>query len=213
MIHLFTWNTPNGIKSLLMLEECGLDYTLHPIDISSGAQKADEFLTVNPNGRIPAMIDTDQTGSGAADGVEGLRLFESGAILLHLARLTNRFLPTEAQAHADCLSWTFWQVGGLGPMVGQVHWFERNAPKEGPGLERFRKESARLLNVLERALDGRDYLAGDYSIADMMVWKWAAAAMEALDGDWVGVSAWVSRIAARPAVKRAVKVAGELTGG
>ena len=212
MIHLFTWNTPNGIKPVLMLEECGLDYELHAIDISTGAQKADEFLTVNPNGRIPAMIDTDQPGTGAADGVEGLRLFESGAILLHLARLTNRFLPTEPQAHADAMSWTFWQVGGLGPMVGQAHWFQSNAPGNAQGLERYRKESARLLGVMERGLADREYLAGDYSIADMMCWKWAEAGLSAIDGDWPRLGDWARRIGERPAVTRAVAVAEGLTG-
>ena len=158
------------------------------------------------------MIDTDQPGSGAADGVEGLRLFESGAILLHIARLTNRFVPTEPQAHADCMSWTFWQVGGLGPMVGQAHWFASNAPDNAQGLERYRKESARLLGVMELGLTDRDWLAGDYSIADMMSWKWAEAALDAVDGDWPRLADWTRRVGERPAVKRAVEVAEGLKG-
>ena len=206
MLHLYTWNTPNGIKPLLMLEECGLDYELHAVDISAGEQKADDFLTVNPNGRIPALVDTDHAGSAAIGEARGLRLFESGAILLHLARLTNRFLPSEPQALADAMSWTFWQVGGLGPMVGQAHWFRSNAP-DGPGLARYRDESARLLGVMERGLSDREFLAGDYSIADMMSWKWAAAALEAVDGDWPRLGDWVRRVGERPAVKRAVEVA------
>ena len=212
MLHLYTWNTPNGIKPIVMLEECGLDYRLHPIDISAGDQKADEFLTLNPNGRIPAMIDTDHEGTATLGAQHGLRLFESGAILLHIARLTNRFLPTEPQAHADCMSWTFWQVGGLGPMVGQAHWFQSNAPDNAEGLERYRKESARLLGVMERGLGDRDWLAGDYSIADMMSWKWAEAALGAVDGDWPRLADWTRRIGERPAVKRAVEVAEGLKG-
>ena len=207
MLHLYTWNTPNGIKPIVMLEECGLDYELHPIDISTGAQKADDFLTVNPNGRIPAMIDTDEPGTGAIGPVAGLRLFESGAILLHLARLTNRFLPTEPQALADAMSWTFWQVGGLGPMVGQAHWFRSNAADNRQGVERYAKETARLLGVMERGLSDRDYLAGEYGIADMMSWKWAEAGLKAVDGDWPRLADWTRRIAERPAVRRAVEVA------
>lgn len=212
MLHLYTWNTPNGIKPLIMLEECGLDYEVHAIDIGADEQKSDAFLTVNPNGRIPAMIDTDHAGTAVMGEERGLRLFESGAILLHLAQLTNRFLPTEPQAHADCLSWTFWQVGGLGPMVGQAHWFNSNAPDNAEGLERYRKESARLLGVMERGLTNRDWLAGDYSIADMMSWKWAEAALKVVDGDWPRLSDWTRRIGERPAVKRAVEVAEGLKG-
>ena len=212
MLHLYTWNTPNGIKPIIMLEECGLDYQLHPIDISAGDQKEADFLSVNPNGRIPAMIDTDHSGTGAIGDAKGLRLFESGAILLHLTQLTNRFLPTEPQARADAMSWTFWQVGGLGPMVGQAHWFSSNAPDNEQGLKRYRKESARLLGVMERGLADREYLAGDYSIADMMSWKWAEAALDAVEGDWPKLGGWVRRVGERPAVRRAVAVAEGLGG-
>ena len=213
MLHLYTWNTPNGIKPIIMLEECGLDYRLHAIDIGSGAQKSDAFLSINPNGRIPALIDTDHAGTGAMGETSGLRVFESGAILLRLARHTNRFLPTDPQAEADCLAWCFWQVGGLGPMVGQAHWFQSNAPDNAQGLKRYREESARLLGVMERGLTDRDYLAGDYSIADMMCWKWAEAALDALDGDWPRLGAWARRIAERPAVRRAVERAKALKDG
>ena len=207
MLHLYTWNTPNGIKPIVMLEECGLDYELHPIDISADEQKTDAFLTVNPNGRIPAMIDTDHAGTGRIGEASGLRVFESGAILMHLAALTNRFLPTEPQALADAMSWTFWQVGGLGPMVGQAHWFASNAPDNEQGLARYRKETARLLGVMELGLSDRDYLAGEYGVADMMNWKWAVAGLDAVDGDWPRLADWVRRVGERPAVRRAVEAA------
>lgn len=199
MIHLYTWNTPNGIKPVIMLEELGVPYRLHGVDLSTGAQKQDDFLSANPNGRIPALIDTDRQGDAAIGGVTGMRVFESGAILIHLAEVSGRFLPTEPAARAETVGWVFWQVGGLGPMVGQLHWFENNDP-DGKGVPRFRDETARLLDILDHRLTGRDYLAAEYSIADMMCWAWARAGAKAIGGSRPALDAWIGRVKARPAV-------------
>ena len=202
MIHLYTWNTPNGIKPLIFAEEAALPYELHPIDISSGVQHDAAYRSVNPNQRIPALIDDERTGDAAVGDVRGLRVFESGAMLVYLARRVGRFLPTECAAEAEVLGWTFWQVGGLGPMVGQLHWFAKNDP-DGTGAKRYREESAKCLDVLERRLDGREFLADDYSIADMMCWAWAKAGVDAVGGDRPALAAWIERIGTRPAVTRA----------
>ncbi len=211
MIHLYSWGTPNGIKPIIMLEELGTPYRLHGVDLSTGAQKQADFLSINPNGRIPAMIDTDRPGEARMGEVSGLGVFESGAILLYLAETSGRFLPADPAARADALGWTFWQVGGIGPMVGQLHWFEANDP-DGAGVDRFAAEIVRLLDTMEGRLAGRAYLAGEYSIADMMCWAWTRAALDAIEGDWPAVGAWIERIKARPAVTRAREKARELQG-
>ncbi len=194
MIELYTWTTPNGEKPVLMLEELGLAYEMELVDISTGIQKQAAFLELNPNGRIPAISD------------DGQRIFESGAILMHLAEKTGKLMPTGGRDRAEALSWVFFQVGGTGPMVGQLHYF-RNAPEPIPAaIERYENESRRLLGVLESRLQRNDWLAGDYSVADVMNWSWARAGLDAVDGweTFPMLATWVRRIGERPAAVRAL---------
>ena len=209
MTKLYTWNTPNGQKPLLLLEELGLDYEIIPVNIGQGVQMEEWFLQINPNGRIPALVDE-------VDGEE-LRIFESGAILVHLSERAGRFLPTRGQARVDALGWTFWQVGGLGPMLGQWGHFNMRSEKIPYAIERYRDESFRLFEVLERGLaDGRDHLAGEYSIADMMNWTWIKGGFSFMEeaGETLPAlpftRAWLERVGERPAVKRAMEKAGAL---
>lgn len=203
MIDLYTWNTPNGQKPALLLEEIGLDYTLHGVDIGAGEQHAFGYLKLNPNGKIPTLVDRR--------GDTTVTLFESGAILLHLAETANLFLPPSPQGRADALNWAFWQVGGLGPMIGQWGHFLNAEGQHGYAMERYLTESLRLFGVLESRLAGAPYLAGaDYSIADMMVFPWAEGGLGFLRGqatdrvpDLPAVDTWISRIAARPATQSA----------
>ncbi|TFF24974.1 glutathione S-transferase [Jiella endophytica] len=202
MIDLYTWQTPNGEKPVVMLEECGLDYRLQMIDLSSGEQKTPEFLAINPNGKIPALVETI---GGVPHAV-----FESGAILVYLAEKTGKFLPASGPARYDTLSWTFFQVGGIGPMLGQWHHFDAAAPEKIPyAIERYRKESLRLLGVLDDRLKGRDFLAGDYSIADIIHFGWVRAGLSGLKNDsaaeLTSLAAWVERVGSRPAAKRAIE--------
>lgn len=194
MIELFTWTTPNGEKPVIMLEEVGLDYEMELIDIASGVQKQAAFLEINPNGRIPAISD------------DGQHIFESGAILLHLAEKTGKLLPKSGRDRADVFSWTFFQVGGTGPMIGQLHHF-RNAPEKIPyAIKRYEDESRRLLGVLESRLRRNDWLAGGYSIADIMNYSWARSGLDAVEG-WERfpmLARWVKRIGEREAVGRAL---------
>ncbi|MBO0664493.1 glutathione S-transferase N-terminal domain-containing protein [Jiella sp. MQZ9-1] len=202
MIDFYTWKTPNGEKPMIMLEECGLEYRLHMIDISAGEQKTPDYLAINPNGKIPAIVDHD--------GDEPVTVFESGAILLHLADKTGRFLPAKGAARGQALSWTFFQSGGTGPMIGQWFHFSTGAPDKLPyAIERFRNEAFRLLGVLDQRLSGRDFLAGDYSIADIMNVGWIRAGLpklkEAGAGELPALTAWLERVDARPAVARALE--------
>jgi len=168
MIDLYYWGTPNGLKIKLFLEEAALPYRIIPVDIGKGEQFQPEFLKISPNNRIPAIVDTEPKGGGAP-----LSLFESGAILLYLAEKTGRFLPVDLRGRAKVLEWLFWQVGGLGPMSGQNGHFTAYAPERIPyAIERYVKETNRLYGVLDRQLAGRDYIAGDYSIADMACYPW-----------------------------------------
>ena len=158
MIDFYTWTTPNGRKISIMLEECGLEYTVHTVDINQGEQDTAEFRAVCPNGKIPAIVDRD--------GAEPVAVFESGAILIHLAERTGRFLPSEAGPRADVLQWLMWQMANVGPMFGQVNHFANQAPEQIPyAIERYLGESARLIRVMDDHLADRDYLAGEYSIA------------------------------------------------
>jgi GSH-dependent disulfide-bond oxidoreductase len=194
MIELYTWTTPNGEKPVIMLEELGLPYEMALVDISTGVQKQAAFLEINPNGRIPAISD------------DGQHIFESGAILLHLAEKTGRLLAKNGRDRADALSWTFFQVGGTGPMIGQLHHF-RNAPERIPyALKRYEDESRRLLGVLETRLQRNEWLAGDYSVADVMNFSWARSGLDAVEGweTFPMLARWVNRIAGRDAVKRAL---------
>jgi GST-like protein len=193
MLQLYTWTTPNGIKPLIMLEELALPYQTHWIDIGKGEQHSDAFLRISPNGKIPALVD------------EELTIFESGALLLHLAQKSGQFLPSSGQARADALSWLFFQVGSIGPMFGQLGHFMQAAEQVPYALERYRKESERLYGVLDRRLGQVEYLAGEYGVADIATVGWASAHDRlAIQRDaYPNVAAWLDRIAARPAVQRA----------
>ncbi len=209
MIVLHAWDTPNGQKPAILLEELSLDYDLRAVDIGKGAQDAPAFRAISPNGKIPAMEDGDVT------------LFESGAILLHLAVNHGRFLPTSGQARADALAWTFWQVGGLGPMIGQWGHFQMADGDHDYAQERYLAETLRLYGVLEGRLAEAENLAGaDYSIADMMVLPWAKGGLGFLENaaadrlpDLPATRAWIDRIAGRSAVARALERMAALKDG
>jgi len=192
MIKLYTWTTPNGRKPAILLAELGLPYELKLVDLSKREQKQPDYLAINPNGKIPALIDDDVTW------------FESGAILLHLAEKTQQFIPTAPQARAEVLSWLFWQVGGPGPFFGQVHHFQDEKPVDEKAYRHFLEESRRLAGVLDEQLKAREYVCGSYSIADIAVYPWFAAAREKMPEILTATShlgPWLDRMAARPAVK------------
>ena len=212
MIELHYWPTPNGHKVTLLLEELvelgqPLAYRIVPVDIGKGAQFEPDYLKISPNNKMPAMVDT-----APADGGAPVSVFESGAILLYLAEKSGRFLPHDLRGRYDVLQWLFWQVGGLGPMTGQHGHFGVYAPERiAYGIERYTRESERLLGVLDRQLRGRDFIAGDdYSIADMACHPWISPYDRApLDlSPFPEVRRWHAAIAARPAVKRAYALAG-----
>lgn len=201
MFDVYYWPTPNGHKVTLFLEEVGLPYRLVPVDIGAGAQFEPDFLRISPNNRIPALVD-----SAPVDGGGPLSVFESGAILLYLAEKTGRFLPKDLRGRTQVTEWLFWQVGGLGPMAGQNHHFSRYAPERIPyAIERYVKETSRLYAVLDRRLEGRAFIAGDYSIADMASYPWVVA--HALQSQplerFPNVKRWFEAIRERPATKRA----------
>ncbi|HIJ37552.1 MAG TPA: glutathione S-transferase family protein [Rhodospirillaceae bacterium] len=205
MIDLYSWATPNGRKISIMLEETGLPYNLHRVDITKNEQFAPEFLAISPNNKIPAIIDQE-----GPDG-RPLALFESGAILIYLAEKTGRFLPKAAGARYEVLQWLMWQMGGFGPMLGQAHHFRKFAPEPvAYAIERYSKEAERLYSVLEKQLEKASFVAGDYSIADMAIYPWTQRY------EWQGidlarlpnVTAWVARMAARPAVAKGMVIPG-----
>lgn len=205
MIDFYTWSTPNGRKVSIMLEECGLDYTTHAIDISKDEQFAPDFLKIAPNNRIPAIVDQDN----------GLSLFESGAILQYLAQKTGKFWAAEGEAHWRTTEWLMWQMGGLGPMLGQVHHFVKfNKGKAPYAEERYAKEAQRLYGVLDRRLAEVEYVAGEYSIADMSIWPWISRfEWQNIDmNDFPNVLRWYKAIAARPAVQRGYHIPVEQPG-
>jgi GST-like protein len=198
MIDLYTWSTPNGRKVSIFLEEAGLEYRTHAIDIGKDDQFAPEFLKISPNNKIPAIVDSDN----------GLSLMESGAILLYLANKIGRFVPSGDDYWA-CVEWVMWQMGGLGPMLGQAHHFLHFNPGKAPyAEERYAKEAQRLYGVLDRRLDGRDFIVGDYSVADMAAWPWIARfEWQGIDlNQFPNVRRWYLAIAARPAVVRGYSV-------
>ncbi|MBN8741639.1 MAG: thiol:disulfide oxidoreductase [Lysobacterales bacterium 69-70] len=201
MIELYYWPTPNGHKITLFLEEAGLDYTIKPVDISRGEQFEPAFLAFSPNNRMPAIIDR-----APADGGEAISVFESGAILLYLAEKTGRFLPADVRGRKEVTEWLFWQMGGLGPMAGQNHHFGTYAPEKIPyAIERYVKETNRLYGVLDRRLAGREFIAGEYSIADMACYPWIVPherQQQDLD-DFPHLKRWFGAIAERPATVRA----------
>ena len=204
MIDLYTWSTSNGRKASIMLEELGADYTLHPIHIGKGDQFTPEYLAINPNGKIPAIVDSD--GPGGAP----ITVFESGAILIYLAEKFGRFLPAEPVARMEVIQWLMFQMGGIGPIFGQVHHFLRAAKEKVPyGIERYGTEARRLYGVLDRRLDGRDHLAGDgYSIADIATWPWVLRhEWQQVDlADYPNVKRWFDAIGSRPAVQRGIQI-------
>ena len=205
MIDLHTAATPNGQKIHIMLEETGLEYRTHWVHIDRGEQFAPEFLAISPNNKIPAIVDRD--GPGGRE----LALFESGAILLYLADKTGRFLPEAPYERWETVQWLMWQMGGFGPMLGQAHHFRRFAPEEIPyAVERYTKETARLYGVLNGRLGEAEYLAGDYTIADMATYPWAARhEWQGIElGDFPNVKRWYDAIGARPAAARGMQVPG-----
>jgi GST-like protein len=208
MIDLYYWTTPNGHKISIFLEEAGLDYRLHPINIGKGEQFAPDFLAIAPNNRIPAIVDR-----APADGGATVPIFESGAILLYLAEKTGRFLPQDLRGRADALQWLFWQMGGLGPMAGQNHHFGSAAPEKIPyAIDRYVKETARLYGVLDKRLADREFVAGDYSIADIASYPWVVPhrkQQQDLDS-FPNLKRWFHAIESRPAVQRAYALVGQV---
>jgi GST-like protein len=204
MIDFYYWPTPNGWKVSIMLEECGLPYRVVPVNIGRGDQFKPEFLAISPNNRMPAIVD------------DGVPVFESGAILLRLAEKSGRFMPTDWRGRKETLEWLFWQVGNLGPMAGQLSHFVNYAPGEHTySHQRYANEYNRCLGVLERRLEGRDYILDDYSIADMASFPWVLISKplgQALD-EFPNVARWREAIKQRPAVQRGVDLGKELRRG
>ncbi len=200
MIDLYTWSTPNGRKVSIMLEEVGLPYTVHAVDIGKDEQFEPGFLKISPNNRIPAIVDRSNGD---------LPLFESGAILMYLAEKTGKLMPTNERARWHAVQWLMWQMGGVGPMLGQIHHFLRAAKGKAPYAdERYVKEGKRLYGVLDRQLARSDYVAGDYSIADISIWPWISRfEWQTIDmNEYPNVTRWYKAIAARPAVEKGYHV-------
>ncbi|MEM0981804.1 MAG: glutathione S-transferase N-terminal domain-containing protein, partial [Cyanobacteria bacterium P01_H01_bin.58] len=208
MIDLYYWTTPNGHKITIFLEEADLPYTIHPINIGEGDQFQPDFLAIAPNNRIPAIVD-----QAPADGGAAISVFESGAILQYLAEKTGQFLPTDIRDRTEAMQWLFWQMGGLGPMLGQNHHFSQYAPEQIPyAINRYVKETSRLYGVLDKRLADRDYVAGAYSIADMAAYPWIvpyAKQGQNLEA-FPNLQRWFQAIKARPAVERAYAKAKEV---
>ena len=206
MIDLYYWTTPNGHKITMFLEEAGLPYRLLPVAIGRGEQFKPAFLKISPNNRIPAIVD-----QAPIDGGAPIALFESGAILQYLADKTGRFIPQDLRGRNQVLQWLYWQMGGLGPMAGQNHHFVQYAPEPIPyAIERYVKETARLYGVLnkqlgEMATQGHDFIAGDYSIADMACYPWVVPHERQRQklADFAHLKAWFERVQARPATQQA----------
>lgn len=203
LIDLYTWSTPNGRKVSIMLEELALAYNVHPVDIGKGDQFEAEFVAISPNSKIPAIVDSE--------GPEGkpYSLFESGAILLYLADKTGRFLPHTKTHRFDAIQWLMFQMGGVGPMFGQVHHFLRAAPEPVPyAIERYSKEARRLYAVMDKQLAGRDWLSSEYCVADIATYPWVARhEWHKVDlADFPNVKRWYDAIGSRTAVQRGMKV-------
>ena len=203
MIDLHYWPTPNGHKITMFLEETAIPYNIVPVNIGKGEQFKADFLAISPNNRMPAIVDHSPLERGAP-----ISVFESGAILLYLADKSERFIPGEARGRVEVLEWLFWQVGGLGPMLGQNHHFSRYAPEKLPyAIDRYVKETNRLYGVLNKRLAGREFVAGAYSIADMASWPWIITRKKGGDYDeFINVKRWADAIGERPAVKRGMAV-------
>ena len=199
MIDLYTWSTPNGRKVSILLEELGVDYTVHSVNIGTGDQNTPEFLKIGPNNKIPVIFDHDT----------GMSLMESGAIMLYLAEKHNQFLPKTHTGRAAVIEWLMWQMGGLGPMLGQAHHFLHFNPGKSDYAEiRFRDEVARLYGVLDKRLDGRNYICDDYSIADMACWPWVSRyEWQRINlAEYSNVRSWYKRLLKRDAVQKGYHV-------
>jgi len=208
MIDLYYWTTPNGHKITIFLEEAGLPYKIIPVNIGKGDQFKADFLAISPNNRMPAIVDHAPAGGG-----KPIAIFESGAILLYLADKTGKFIAEDLRGRNETIQWLFWQMGGLGPMAGQYNHFGHYAPEKIPyAIERYRNEVNRLYGVMNKRLADRPYLAGDYSIADMASYPWAALwkRQEQNMADFPHLKRWLEAIAARPAVQRAYAKAKEI---
>ena len=204
MIDLYTWTTPNGHKPAIMLEECGLEYSVHPVNIRNGDQFKPEFVKICPNSKIPAIVDHDA----------GVSIFESGAILVHLAEKTGKLLPSKDPGRAKVMEWLFWQMANVGPMFGQAGHFSQAAPEKIPyAIDRYLTESARLIKVLDNQLEQTEYMAGEYSIADIATYPWVVVgfplikgAKPVVAGEGANVARWLAAVGARPAVKKGMEV-------
>ena len=204
MIDLYTWTTPNGRKPAIMLEECGLEYSVHPVNIRNGDQFKPEYVKICPNSKIPAIVDRDADVS----------IFESGAILVHLAEKTGKLLPSKDPGRAKVLEWLFWQMANVGPMFGQAGHFNNAAPEKIPyAIERYVSESARLIKLLDNQLAQTEYMAGAYSIADIATYPWLVVGFPAIKaakpdvvGEGANVARWIAAVGARPAVKKGMQV-------
>jgi len=207
MIDLYTWTTPNGRKISIALEELGLPYKVIPVNLQKEEQFSPAFTAINPNQKIPAIVDHDVPGGP-------LSVFESGAILVHLAEKTGRLLPKEARGRATTMQWLMYQMSHVGPIIGQTGHFVNQAPEKIPyAIQRFVGESVRIVGVLNTGLQGRDHLAGDYSIADIATYPWIVAAWEPFRnmmpekiGEFGNVQRWLDRLGARPAVQRGMAI-------
>lgn len=203
MIDLYTWSTPNGKKVSIMLEECGLEYNVKPVNIREKEQFDPAFLKISPNNRIPAIVDPDGPGG------KPIALMESAAILIYLADKTGKFLPSEGEPRYRALEWSMWQMGNIGPMLGQLSHFVNTAPEQIPyAINRYLDESARLFRILDQLLGNHDYMAGEYSIADMLTYPWIKPGFERIlemkkddIGAGANIARWMKELEARPAVQ------------
>lgn len=202
MIELYTWTTPNGTKASVMLEEIGMHYNVHPVNLGKDEQKTAEYLAINPNGRIPAIIDTE------GPGAKPIKIFESGAILIYLAEKSGKLMPRDPVRRMEAIEWLMFQMAGVGPMFGQLGWFKRNGADNQQAITRYTDESARLAAVLDRRLAETEYLAGEFSIADIANFTWVGVLpffKISLD-QTPNLRRWHEAIAARPAVQRGLKI-------
>ena len=207
MIDLYYWPTPNGWKISIALEEMGLEYRVIPVNIGKGEQFEPDFLKISPNNRMPAIIDQDP-----ADGGDPISVFETGAILIYLAEKTGQFMPADVRGRKEVIEWLMWQMGGLGPMLGQNGHFKFYAPEKIPyAQERYSTEALRLFDVLNKRLEGRDFICGDYSIADMACWPWIITyKRQEIDlGEFPNIRRWYDNLKARPALRRGYEVGRE----
>jgi GST-like protein len=202
MIELYTWGTPNGQKVSVTLEELGVPYNVHAVNLGKNEQKTPEFLRLNPNGRIPAIVDTEGPGG------KPLPVFESGAIMIYLAEKYGKLLPRDAVRRVEAIEWLMFQMAGVGPMFGQLGWFKRNAADNQQGITRYTDESIRLAGVLDQRLGEAEYLAGEFSIADIANFTWVAILgfFNINLDNTPNLKRWRDAIAARPAVQRGLKV-------